>query len=48
MPYQQKNRLKNIEDINGIQFLFVEESKDVASAKQMAFDLRDQLQHGLL
>ena len=43
-----KEQTKNIEDINGIQFLFVEESKDVASAKQMAFDLRDQLQHGFV
>ena len=43
-----KEQTKNIEDINGVQFLFVEESKDVASAKQMAFDLRDQLQHGFV
>ena len=42
MPYQQKNRQKILK------ILFVEESKDVASAKQMAFDLRDQLQHGFV
>ena len=43
-----KEQSKNIEDLNGVQFLYVEETKDVASAKQMAFDLRDQLQHGFV
>lgn len=43
-----KEQSKNILDIHGVQFLYVKESKDVASAKQMAFDLRDQLEHGVV
>ena len=43
-----KEKSKNIEEINGIQFLFVEENKDAVTAKQMAFDLRDQLNHGFI
>lgn len=45
---EAKEKSKDIEDIHGIQFLFNQVSKDNASAKQMAFDLRDQLQHGLV
>ena len=43
-----KEQSKNIVDLNGVQFLYVQESKEVALAKQMAFDLRDQLQHGFM
>ena len=43
-----KEQSKNIVDLNGVQFLYVQESKEVALAKQMAFDLRDQLQHGFV
>ena len=45
---EAKERSKNIEDINGVQFLFVQDSKDAASAKTMAFELRDQLNHGMV
>ncbi len=45
---EAKEKSKNIEDIHGVQFLFVEENKDASTAKQMAFELRDQLEHGML
>ncbi|MCD7840342.1 MAG: DHHA1 domain-containing protein, partial [Erysipelotrichaceae bacterium] len=45
---EAKEKSKDIEDIHGIQFLFNQISKDNASAKQMAFDLRDQLTHGIV
>lgn len=43
---EAKEKSKNILDIQGVQFLYVQENKDVGTAKQMAFDLRDQLSHG--
>lgn len=45
---EAKEKSKNIEDIHGIQFLCVQENKDSQTAKQMAFDLRDQLTHGMI
>ena len=45
---EAKEKSKNIEEINGIQFLYVSENKDAATAKQMTFELRDQLQHGMV
>ncbi|MCD8027622.1 MAG: alanine--tRNA ligase [Erysipelotrichaceae bacterium] len=45
---EAKEKSKDIEDIHGIQFLFNQVSKDNAAAKQMAFDLRDQLTHGIV
>lgn len=45
---EAKEKSKNIEDIHGIQFLFVKENKDTATAKQMTFELRDQLENGVV
>lgn len=45
---EAKEKSKNIEEINGIQFLYVSENKDATTAKQMTFELRDQLQHGMV
>ena len=45
---EAKEKSKNIEDINGVQFLYVSESKDAATAKQMTFELRDQLENGVV
>lgn len=45
---EAKEKTKNIEDIHGVQFLFVQETKDAATAKQMTFELRDQLENGLV
>ena len=43
-----RDRSKNIEEINGVQFLYVSESKDASIAKQMTFELRDQLTNGVV
>ncbi len=45
---EAKEKFKNIEDIHGVQFLFVKEYKDIATSKQMTFELRDQLDHGIV
>jgi len=45
---EAKEKSKNIEDIHGVQFLYICENKDAATAKQMAFELRDQLSHGMI
>lgn len=45
---EAKEKFKNIEDIHGVQFLFVKENKDIATSKQMTFELRDQLDHGIV
>lgn len=45
---EAKEKSKNIEEINGVQFLYVSESKDAPTAKQMTFELRDQLSHGMV
>lgn len=45
---EAKEKSKNIEDINGVQFLFVQETKEAPTAKQMTFELRDQLDNGLV
>lgn len=45
---EAKEKTKNIEDINGVQFLFVTENKDTSTAKQLTFELRDQLQNGIV
>ncbi len=45
---EAKERTKNVEDINGVQFLYVTDNKDAQSAKTMAFELRDQLSHGMV
>ena len=45
---EAKEKSKNIEEIQGVQFLVIQENKDTATAKQMAFDLRDQLEHGMV
>ena len=43
-----KEKVKNIEDINGVEFLYVQEKKDSKSSKQMTLELRDQLHHGMV
>lgn len=45
---EAKEKSKNIEEIHGVQFLYVSENKDAATAKQMTFELRDQLQNGCI
>ena len=45
---EAKEKSKNIEEINGVQFLYVSESKDASIAKQMTFELRDQLTNGVV
>ncbi len=45
---EAKEKSKNIEEINGVQFLFIEENKDASTAKAMAFELRDQLTNGVV
>lgn len=45
---EAKEKAKNIEEINGIQFLYVNENKDSASAKQLTFEFRDQLKSGVV
>lgn len=45
---EAKEKTKNIEEINGIEFLFVEDNKDAQTSKQMTFELRDQLNHGMV
>ena len=45
---EAKEKTKNIEDIHGVQFLCVKENKDIPTAKQMTFELRDQLDHGMV
>lgn len=45
---EAKEKFKNIEDIHGVQFLFVKENKDIATSKQMTFELRDKLDHGIV
>lgn len=45
---EAKEKSKNIEDIHGVQLLIIEENKDIKTAKQMALDLRNQLNHGVI
>ncbi len=45
---EAKEKSKNVEEINGTKFLFVSENKDNPTAKQMAFELRDQLENGVV
>ncbi len=45
---EAKEKSKNIEDINGVQFLYVSETKENSIAKQMTFELRDQLENGVV
>lgn len=45
---EAKEKSKNIEDIHGVQFLYITENKDASTAKQMTFELRDQLTNGLV
>lgn len=45
---EAKEKTKNIEIINGYEFLCVSISKEVPTAKQMAFELRDQLTKGMV
>ena len=45
---EAKEKSKNIEDINGVQFLYIQENKDAQTAKQMTFELRDQLENGMV
>ena len=45
---EAKEKTKNIEDINGVQFLYVTENKDAQTAKQLVFELRDQLENGMV
>jgi len=45
---EAKEKAKNIEEINGVQFLYVNENKDSASAKQLTFEFRDQLKSGIV
>ncbi|WP_418553772.1 alanine--tRNA ligase [Longibaculum muris] len=45
---EAKEKSKNIEEINGVQFLYITENKDAQTAKAMTFELRDQLQNGLV
>lgn len=45
---EAKEKTKNIEDVHGIQFLYLQETKDAPTAKQMTFELRDQLEHGIV
>ncbi|MEG0453251.1 MAG: alanine--tRNA ligase [Coprobacillus sp.] len=45
---EAKEKSKNIEEINGVQFLYIVENKDAPTAKQMTFELRDQLKHGII
>ena len=45
---EAKEKAKAIEEINGVQFLYVQENKDSASAKQLTFEFRDQLKSGIV
>ncbi len=45
---EAKENSKNIENINGVQFLCASINKETAQAKQMAFELRDQLENGVV
>ena len=45
---EAKEKTKNIENINGVDFLYIQESKEVSTVKQMAFELRDQLNNGVV
>lgn len=45
---EAKEKSKNIEDINGVQFLYIHDKFDNVTAKQMTFELRDQLTHGMV
>ena len=45
---EAKAKSSDVEEINGIKFLHVHEEKDAKTAKQMAFDYRDQLGSGVV
>jgi len=45
---EAKEKSKNIEEINGVQFLYIKENKDAQTAKQMTFELRNQLENGMI
>ncbi len=45
---EAKEKASNVEEINGVQFLFVEEHKDNKTAKELTFEFRDQLKNGLI
>ena len=42
------NRMNDIQDINGVKVLFVEEDMESNKAKQLAFDLRDKIDSGIV
>jgi len=42
------NRMNYIQDINGVKVLFVEEDMESNKAKQLAFDLRDKIDSGIV
>ena len=45
---EAKNQASQVEEVNGIKFLYTHVEKDNAAAKQMAFDFRDQLGSGIV
>jgi alanyl-tRNA synthetase len=42
------NKASDVETINGIPVLYVEETMEIAKAKQMAFDFRDKIKSGIV
>lgn len=45
---EAKEKASDVEEINGVKFLYVPEDKDSNAAKQMTFDYRDQLGSGVV
>lgn len=45
---EAKNQASQVEEVNGVKFLYTHVEKDNAAAKQMAFDFRDQLGSGVV
>ncbi len=45
---QAASKANDIEEINGVKVLFVEETLENAKAKQLAFDLRDKMEEGIV
>ena len=45
---EAKNQASQVEEVNGVKFLYTHVEKDNAAAKQMAFDFRDQLGSGIV
>ena len=45
---EAKSQASQVEEVNGVKFLYTHVEKDNAAAKQMAFDFRDQLGSGIV